>query len=99
MREPVDRDEPLPAVPLLVLRGEDCSLAPDGDFLLAVDDEILLAGRPTARRSLEATLLFEAVTEYVFSGRRVPSSWIWRRLSRYEARPATDPTSPAPHDQ
>ena len=99
MREPVNRDEPLPAVPLLVLRGEDCSLAPDADFLLAVDDEILLAGRPTARRSLEATLLFETVTEYVVSGRRVPSSWIWRRLSRYEARPATDPTSPAPHDQ
>ncbi len=99
MREPVDRDEPLPAVPLLVLRGEDCSLAPGADFLLAVDDEILLAGRPTARRSLEATLLFETVTEYVVSGRRVPSSWIWRRLSRYEARPATDPTSPAPHDQ
>lgn len=99
MREPVDRDEPLPAVPLLVLRGEDCSLAPGADFLLAVDDEILLAGRPTARRSLEATLLFETVTEYVVSGRRVPSSWIWRRLSRYEARPATDPTSPAPHDR
>ena len=99
MREPVDRDEPLPAVPLLVLRGENCSLAPGADFLLAVDDEILLAGRPTARRSLEATLLFETVTEYVVSGRRVPSSWIWRRLSRYEARPATDPTSPAPHDR
>ena len=61
MREPVNRDEPLAAVPLLVLRGEDCSLAPDADFLLAVDDEILLAGRPTARRSLEATLLFETV--------------------------------------
>jgi len=99
MREPVNRDEPLPAVPLLVLRGEDCSLAPDADFLLAVDDEILLAGRPTARRSLEATLLFETVSEYVVSGRRVPSSWIWRRLSRYQGRPATDPTSPAPHDQ
>ena len=70
MREPVNRDEPLPAVPLLVLRGEDCSLAPDADFLLAVDDEILLAGRPAARRSLEATLLFETVTEYVVSGRR-----------------------------
>jgi len=99
MREPVDRDEPLPAVPLLVLRGEDCSLAPAGDFLLAVDDEILLAGRPTARRSLETTLLLETVTEYVVSGRRVPSSWIWRRLSRSEARPTTDPTFPTPHNR
>ena len=96
MRDPADRDEPLPAAPLLVLRGEDCSLAPDGDFLLAADDEILLAGRSTARRSLETTLLLDAVTEYVVSGRRVPSSWIWRRLSRYEAAPATDPTSRTP---
>jgi Trk K+ transport system NAD-binding subunit len=99
MRDPANRDEPLPAVPLLVLRGEDCSLAPDRDFLLAADDEILLAGRPTARRSLENTLLLETVTEYVVSGRRVPSSWIWRRLSRYEARPITEPTSATPHNR
>jgi Trk K+ transport system NAD-binding subunit len=96
MRDPADRDEPLPAVPLLVLRGEDCSLAPDGDFLLAAEDEILLAGRPAARRALDTSLLLETVGEYVVSGRRVPSSWIWRRLSRYEARPTTDPTSPTP---
>jgi voltage-gated potassium channel len=89
MRDPVNRDEPLPAVPLLVLRGETCSLAPDGEFLLAPDDEILFAGRATAHRSLEATLLLETVAEYVVSGRHVPSSWIWRRLSRYEARPTT----------
>jgi voltage-gated potassium channel len=96
MRDPANRDEPLPAVPLLVLRGEDCSLAPDGDFELAADDEILLAGRPTARRSLETTLLLDTITEYVVSGRRVPSSWAWRRLSRYEAPPTTNPTSRTP---
>ena len=99
MRDPVNRHEPLPAVPLLVLRGDDCSLAPDGDFPLAADDEILLAGRPAARRALDTTLLLETVGEYVLSGRRVPSSWIWRRLSRHEARPTTDPTSPTPHNR
>jgi Trk K+ transport system NAD-binding subunit len=93
MRDPADRDRPLPAVPLLVLRGEDCSLAPGGDFLLAADDEILLAGRPAARRALDTTLLLEAAGEYVLSGRRVPSSWIWRRLSRYETRPTIDSES------
>ena len=90
MRDPANRDGPLPAVPLLVLRGEDCSLAPDRDFPLAADDEILLAGRPAARRALDTTLLLEPVGEYVLSGRHVPSSWIWRRLSRHEARPTTD---------
>jgi voltage-gated potassium channel len=90
MRDPANRDGPLPAVPLLVLRGEDCSLAPDEDFPLAADDEILLAGRPAARRALDTTLLLEPVGEYVLSGRHVPSSWIWRRLSRHEARPTVD---------
>jgi Trk K+ transport system NAD-binding subunit len=99
MRDPVNRNEPLPAVPLLVLRGDDCSLAPDGDFPLAADDEILLAGRPAARRALDTTLLLETVGEYVLSGRRVPSSWIWRRLSGREERPTTDPTSPTPHNR
>ena len=99
MRDPVNRHEPLPAVPLLVLHGDDCSLAPDGDFPLAADDEILLAGRPAARRALDTTLLLETVGEYVLSGRRVPSSWIWRRLSGHEARPTTDPTSPTPHNR
>ena len=84
MRDPADREEQLLAVPLLVLRGEEAVLAPVGDFVLAADDEILLAGRPTARRSLDHTLLLETVAEYIVSGRNVPSSWIWRRLTRSE---------------
>jgi voltage-gated potassium channel len=91
MRDPANRDEQLRAVPLLVLRDEEATLAPVGEFVLAADDEILLAGRPTARRSLDTTLLVETVAEYVVSGRHVPSSWIWRRLTRTEARPTTDP--------
>ena len=82
LRDPVDRDEHLSVIPLLVLRGEDATLMPDGDFVLAAGDQLLLAGRPASRRSLEATLLVDGVGEYVLSGRRVPSSWIWRRLSR-----------------
>jgi Trk K+ transport system NAD-binding subunit len=85
LRDPVDRDEQLSALTLLVLRAEDAALAPADDFVLAAGDEILLAGRPAARRALESTLVVDAVGEYVVSGRLVPSSWIWRRLSR---RPA-----------
>ncbi len=85
MRNPDGRDEQLHAVPLLVLRDDDCHLAPEDDFVLARDDEVLLAGWPSARRLLDTTLLVEAVQEYVLFGRHVPSSWIWRKLSR---RPA-----------
>jgi len=75
---------------LLVLRGEDAVLAPDGDFVLAPGDELLLAGRPDARRVLALILEVDAVLEYVLSGRRVPSSWIWRKLSPAARRATAD---------
>ena len=61
------------------LRGDECTLAPDDDFVLRTDDELLLVGRPSARRALERTLVVDAVREYVVTGRHVPSSWIWRQ--------------------
>ena len=81
LRNPEDRVECLHAVPLLVLRGQDATLAPDPDFVLAPGDELLLAGWPAARRALETTLVVDSVREYVATGRRVPSSWVWRKLT------------------
>jgi len=87
LRSPDDRAERLPAVPLLVLRGDTCSLAPDDDLVLRAGDELLLAGRPVARRALEKSLMVDAVPDYLVTGRRVPSGWLWRRLTRYSPDP------------
>jgi Trk K+ transport system NAD-binding subunit len=92
LRSPDDRERPLPAVALLVLRGEECFLTPGPEFRLAAGDQILLAGRPAARRALDTTLLVEGVLTYLVSGRHVPSSWIWRRFSRRIAD--ADPVKP-----
>ena len=81
LRNPADRSEPLRAVALLVLRGGDCVLAPEDDEVLAAGDEILLAGRPGARRALDTVLLIDSAAAYVRSGRRLPSSWVWRRFT------------------
>ena len=83
LRSPDDRDERLHAVPLLVLRDDDCVLTPGDDFILAPDDEVLLVGWPLARRALETTLVVDATREYVVFGRHVPAGWIWRRLTRH----------------
>jgi hypothetical protein len=80
LRNPEDRDDPLHAVTLIVLRGREATLAPGDDFLLRPGDELLLAGWPAARRALAMILVVDGVLEYVVTGRRVPSSWIWRRL-------------------
>jgi len=64
------------------VRDGQATLAPDDEFVLAPDDEILFAGWAAARRALGTILFVDAVREYVVTGRRVPSSWIWRTLSR-----------------
>ena len=81
LRSPDDRDEPLAAVVLLVQRGDDWALTPGDDFVLTAGDQLLLAGRPSARRSLDTTLAVEAAMAYVLFGQHVPASWFWRRLA------------------
>jgi Trk K+ transport system NAD-binding subunit len=88
LRSPEDRHQPLHAVVLMVQRDGGCVLTPDDDFVLAPGDELLLAGWPSARRSLENTMVVDATMEYVVFGRHVPSSWIWRRLTPRGALPS-----------
>jgi voltage-gated potassium channel len=81
LRNPEGREQQLHAVPLLVLRDDEATLAPDGDLVLQPGDELLLAGWPAARRALGTTLVVDSVREYVTTGRRVPSGWLWRKLT------------------
>ena len=81
LRDPADREQPLDIVPLTLLRDGERTMAPDDDVLLREDDELLLAGRLRARAALETTTNDVSVASYVLDGRRVPSSWIWRRLT------------------
>ena len=85
LRSPDDRDDHLHAVVLLVARDGDVHLAPPDDFTLDPGDEMLLVGEPAARRLLDSTLLIDATREYVLHGRHVPSSWIWRLVTRRSA--------------
>ncbi|GIJ59559.1 potassium channel family protein [Virgisporangium aurantiacum] len=87
LRDPDNRDVPLTAAVLLLKHGDELVLTPSDDHLLADGDEILLAGDPLARRELDTTLTVDGVLSYVVTGNHVPSSWIWRRLSR---RPVSD---------
>ena len=82
LRSPEDRERRLEVVPLLLVHGEEAVLTPDEDHLLTAGDQILCAGQSSERRSLQTTLWTDATAAYVLSGRRFPSSWVWRRLSR-----------------
>jgi voltage-gated potassium channel len=81
MKAPHDRSRPLAAVPLLLLRDTESILGPADDTVLARGDQILFAGRPSARRYLLDTMTNHAVSEYVLHGRSVPSGWLWQRIT------------------
>ena len=81
LRSPQDRSRQLAAVPLLLLHNSTTILAPDDDTLLAPADQVLFAGRPSARRYLLDTMTNDAVSAYVLRGLSVPSGWLWQRLT------------------
>ncbi|MEU4235953.1 NAD-binding protein [Actinoplanes sp. NPDC026619] len=82
LRGPHDRDRPLAAVPLLVLRGDEAMLAPDDDTTLQSGDQIMFVGHPAARRALLDTTTNRATADYVLYDRTVPAGWLWQRLTR-----------------
>jgi hypothetical protein len=44
--------------------------------------QLLLVHRTGVRAALSRTLFYDAAVEYVATGLEVPSTWLWRRLSR-----------------
>jgi len=87
LRSPEDRDSQLDVVPLLLLHDDDAVLTPDDDVVLGVGDQLLFAGHSSERRALESTLVDDSSAAYVLFDRRIPSSWIWRKLARAEVEP------------
>lgn len=82
LRSPEDRERRLQVVPLLLLRDGQAVLTPDDSTVLAGDDEMLFAGQGSERRELESTMVVDSTAAYVLFDQHIPSSWIWRKLSR-----------------
>jgi voltage-gated potassium channel len=89
LRSPEDRERLLRVVPLLLLRDGEAVLTPGDETLLARDDELLFAGHGSERRELESTLVIESTGAYVLFDQHIPSSWVWRKLSRKSPAPST----------
>ena len=89
LRSPEDRERRLLVVPLLLVRGGEAILTPDGETVLNPDDELLFAGHGSERRELESTLEVDSTGAYVLFDQHIPSSWVWRKLSRKNRTPST----------
>ncbi len=88
LRSPEDRERRLRIVPLLLLRDGEAVLTPDSEMPLAPDDELLFAGESSERRELESTLVVDSTAAYVLFDQHIPSSWVWRKLSRKSPTPS-----------
>ena len=76
-------------VPLLLLRDGKAVLTPEAETVLARDDELLFAGQGSERRELESTLVVDSTGAYVLFDQHIPSSWLWRKLTRKSLTPTT----------
>ena len=88
VRDPADRDRPLPAVPLLLMRRGRVIELPKPGEALRTGDEILFAGPDWASRAMRETLLNANTAAYVLTG-RAPTSLLGRLLERRRATAGT----------
>ena len=85
LRDPTDRDHLLDVVPLMLLRDGERVMTPAEDVVLRLGDELLFGGRLSGRAALDTTLAEDPTASYVIDGRRVPASWVWRRLTHLDS--------------
>jgi Trk K+ transport system NAD-binding subunit len=85
-----DRQQLLPALPLLIDRADELHLLPDMDFMLAAGDHLLFASSLSVLDKLKLTLQNANELDYVLDGREDSgSSWVWQWLRRRQQRSPT----------
>jgi voltage-gated potassium channel len=87
-RDPEDRERHVPVVVAVLVREGEVVPFPDGATTLRPGDELMLYCGPSGRALLREVLFNDAAAEYAATGRRVPATWIWRRLTRRAPRAA-----------
>lgn len=80
-RHPDQRDEPVAAVPVTLVRNGRAHHLPDAVELVRPGDAIIAVGRPKAFDTMADALFYDHTIEYLATGREVPATWLWRRLT------------------
>ncbi len=82
LRDPDDRDSNVPVLAgTLIRHGGQVFLPPESEQL-RLGDDLLLIGSGEGFDLMTPALYYDHVLEYVVSGRQVPISWVWRKLTR-----------------
>lgn len=81
MRRPDDRDATLPLAALVLVRDGEAQFMPSEDTPLALDDQVLLVGKPGGLSQVREICHYPATVEHLATGRDVPLTWVWARLT------------------
>lgn len=81
MRQPDDRESTLPLAALVLVRDGEAQFMPAEDTPLALDDQVLLVGKPAGLALVREIFHYPATVEYLATGRDVPLTWVWAKLT------------------
>ena len=79
-RDPRDREEYLPCIPLMLRRGYDNILLPEEDTKIKDGDRLMFCGQKEARQQMQWTIQNDDVLMYVLTGEEHPSGYLWKWL-------------------
>jgi len=81
-RSPQDHTEYIAALPLLIIRGEEAITLPGDDLDLKLGDEIVILATADALDEQAECLFDDSTLYYTATGRDIPTSRAWRRLTK-----------------
>jgi hypothetical protein len=66
---------------LVLVRAGEPQFMPPEDIPLALDDQVLLVGKPAGLARVREICHYPSTVEYLATGRDVPLTWVWARLT------------------
>ena len=84
LRHPDDRDRNISAMVMFLKRGEGNVILPESSRKIKMGDRFLMCGNKTANHKMQITIRNSSYLEYVLTGKRLPDSWVWRKLMENE---------------
>lgn len=77
---PHDREQQLPALPLMIKRGKEVTLLPTADMSLRIGDQVLFCGQARVLAQMLWTVNNQNVLMYVVSGHEGKGGYLWQKL-------------------
>ncbi|MEB3030242.1 NAD-binding protein [[Mycobacterium] nativiensis] len=86
IRRPDDREVALPLAALVLLRDGVPTFMPAAETTLALGDQVLLVGKSDGLSQVREICHYPSTVEYLATGRDVPLTWVWAKLTARSRR-------------